>query len=139
MNVSRHLYHLQWPNWFNSRGRGRVYQGIFPWLITLCQLILSQCGRNDSTQPVVIEDRGMPTSSRGPTWRGKNKIMTLFVGMSYTPPSLKQKPRPFRVGMKYQAPIKYSITSPHEYTSMGDDLVALVGSRCLSSPWPGSC
>jgi len=51
---------------------GGVFQGIFPWLITLCQPVLSQRGRkmtqsplNGATQAMEIEEEGpSPTMDR---------------------------------------------------------------------------
>jgi len=41
--ISLHVCLLRGPG--SIPGHGRVFQGIFPWLITLCQPVLSQRGR----------------------------------------------------------------------------------------------
>jgi len=54
-------------------GRGAVFQGIIPWLITLCQPVLTepawqkiaQSPLNGTTQPVDIEEEGQsPTMNK---------------------------------------------------------------------------
>jgi len=66
-----------WPG--SIPGPGRLFQGIFPWLITLCQPVLSQRGRkwldldplNSTTQPVDTKENRGPWTGDGwkKTWQ----------------------------------------------------------------------
>jgi len=64
-------------------GHGRVFRVIFPWLITLCQPVLSRRGRkwlnpplNGTTQPADTEEEGQsPTMDR--QWLRQNKKPSL--------------------------------------------------------------
>jgi len=61
---------------------GGVFQGLFSWLITLCQAALSQRGRNGSITPqwhhTTCGDRGgRPKSSHGQTM-AEQKVNALY-------------------------------------------------------------